>query len=289
MKVFAFSKALYATWIYLEPMRLLLDAGEGINFFLEGRLLAFRDLAITHAHTDHFTGLQNILITRLREMEMTGEDIPPLHIYYPAHSHTLERYFAYLSEVIIRWSELATLVPMEPGDTQPLQGARGLHLTALQANHRVYKQTALSYRVEQLRYSLKPEMQGKSQAELHRMIAEQGREAVTEPVRKPLVFYSGDGRPKLDLGSSDATLHIQESTFLEGDQKTDHATLAEAIQLFRDLKAQSLLLFHLSSRYTMTEFWDTLHALVPDESERERIHVVKPGQMLVRDIHVPGF
>lgn len=289
MKVFAFSKALYSTWLYLEPMRLLLDAGEGINFFLEGRLLAFRDLAITHAHTDHFTGLQNILITRLREMEMTGEHIPPLHVYYPADSQTLQRYFAYLEEVIFRWSELVHLVPMEPGDTHPLQGARGLHLTALQANHRVYKQTALSFRVEHLRYTLKPEMQDKPQAELHRLIAEQGRQAVTEPVLKPLLFYSGDGRPKLDPGSSGAPLHIQEATFLEGDQKTDHATLAEAIQLFRELRAESLLLFHLSTRYTLNEFRETLESLVPDENERERIHVIKPGQLFVRDLPVPGF
>ncbi len=289
MKVFAFSKALYSTWIYLEPMRLLLDAGEGINFFLEGRMLAFRDLAITHAHTDHFTGLQNIIITRLREQEVTGEPIPPLHIYYPADSHTLVRYFQYLEDVLSKWPELVVLQPMEPGDTVQLQGARNLHMTAIKANHRVYRQTALSYRVEQKRYALKPELEGKPQAEINKIVAEQGREAVTEPVMRTLVYYSGDGKPALDALSRRASLHIQETTFLEAHAKADHAGLPEAISLFRELEAEQLLLFHLSSRYTMREFWTTLDNLVPDPIERERIKAVKPGSMFVYDFTIPGF
>lgn len=289
MKVFAFSKALYSTWIYLEPMRLLLDAGEGVNFFLEGRLLAFRDLAITHAHTDHFTGLQNILITRLREQEVTGEPIPPLHIYYPADSHTLERYFDYLKDVIAKWSELAVFCPMNPGDTLALQGARNLYLTALKADHRVYRQTALSYRVEQKRHSLKPEFQGKPQSEINKIVSREGRDAVTEPVMRPLVYYSGDGKPVLDERSRGAALHIQETTFLETHAKADHAGLPEAIGAFRELEARQLLLFHLSSRYTMREFWNTLDHLVPDPEERERIRTVKPGSLFTYDFHIPGF
>ncbi len=291
MKVFAYSKALYSTWLYLEPMRLLLDAGEGINCFLEGRLLAFRDLAITHAHTDHFTGLQNILITRLREMEVTQEEIPPLNIYYPGNSRTLERYFQYLQDVMSRWNDLVVLHPLVPGDTLALQGARGLHLTALEAEHRVYKQTALSYRVEQLRYGLKPEIQGKPQSEINKIIAEKGKSAITEPIMRPLVFYSGDGRPRLDPVSRGAALHIQEATFLDtnGNKKIDHATLAEAIALFRELEANNLLLFHLSSRYTMHEFWSTFNRIVTSDEERERISVVKPGSLLTREIPMPGF
>lgn len=291
MKVFAYSKALYSTWLYLEPMRLLLDAGEGINCFLEGRLLAFRDLAITHAHTDHFTGLQNILITRLREMEVTKEDIPPLNIYYPGDSHSLVRYFQYLEDVMSRWSDLVELHPMEPGDTLPLQGARGLHLTALQAEHRVYKQTALSYRVEQLRYGLKAELQGKPQSEINRIIAEQGKSAITEPIMRTLVYYSGDGRPRLDPVSRGAALHIQEATFLDtgNNRKIDHATLAEAVALFRELEAEQMLLFHLSTRHSMHEFWSAFNRIVTSDEERERISVVKPGGMFVRDFVVPGF
>lgn len=289
MRIYGYSKALYSTWLYLEPLRLLLDAGEGLNSFLEGRLLAFRDVAITHSHTDHFTGLQNILITRMREMEVTGEDIPPLHLYFPYNSSTLDRYFQYLSEVTHLWDKLVVLQPMRPGDTLPLQGARGLFLTAMKAEHRVYRQVALSYRVSQERWVLKPEMEGLPQKEINRTIAERGREAVTERVQRPLVFYSGDGKAVYDPGSVGAPLMIQEATFLEPHPKVDHASLPEAIDLFRKQKAESLLLFHLSTRYEFRMFLQLLDKLVPDPEERQRIYAIKPGSMLVKDLPLPGF
>lgn len=289
MRVYAYSKALYSTWLYLEPLRLLFDAGEGVNTFLEGRLLAFRDVAITHAHTDHFTGLQNILITRMREMEVTGEAMPPLHLYYPYNSSTLERYFSYLEDVTHQWDKLVVLQPMRPGDTRPLQGARGLHLTALKAEHRVHRQVALSYRVTQERWVLKPEMQDLPQKEINKKIAQEGREAVTEQIYRPLVFYSGDGKVVRDPESDEASLLIQESTFLEPHPKVDHASLPEALALFREQKAASLLLFHLSTRYEFRLFLQALDRLVPDPDERARIFAIKPGSMLVKDIPVPGF
>lgn len=289
MKLYGYSKALYSTWLYLEPLRLLFDAGEGLNTFLEGRLLAFRDVAISHAHTDHFTGLQNILITRLREMEVTKEDLPPLHLYYPYNSGTLERYFSYLSDVTSRWDELVVLQPMRPGDTLPLQGARGLFLTAMRAEHRVHRQVALRYRVEQERWVLKKEMQGLPQREINQTIATQGREAVTERVLRPLVYYSGDGKAETDPDSEGVSLMIQESTFLEPHSKVDHASLPEALKVFREQKAESLLLFHLSTRYEFRQFLQLLDKLVPDPDERARIFAIKPGSMLNKDLNIPGF
>lgn len=289
MKIYGYSKALYSTWLYLEPLRLMFDAGEGLNTFLEGRLLAFRDIAITHAHTDHFTGLQNVLITRLREMEVTGEDLPPLHVYYPFNSGTLQRYFSYLEDVTQHWEKLIQLNPMRPGDTLPLQGARGLYLTAIKAEHRVHRQVALAYRITQERWALKEELRDIPQKEINRLIAEKGREAATERTLRPLIYYSGDGKPLFDEESKGASLMIQEATFLEPHARIDHSSLPEAIDLFRQVKADSLLLFHLSTRYEFRHFLQLLDKLVPDPDERARIFAIKPGNMLVRDIHIPGF
>lgn len=289
MKIYAYSKALYSTWLYLEPLRLLCDAGEGLNTFLEGRLLAFRNVALTHAHTDHFTGLQNIFITRLREMEVAGQELAPISVFYPEDSTTLARYFAYLEEVTSRWEDLATLQPMKPGDSYPLQGVRGLYITAHKADHYVYQQTALSYRVDVERWVLRPEMEGLPQSEINRKVATEGREAVTERKLLPLVFYSGDGRPVLDPDSREVSLLLQEATFLEPNTKVSHASLPEAIELFRALQAKHMLLFHLSTRYEFREFLQLLEKLVPDEEERARIYAIRPGNMLVRNIPVPGY
>ncbi len=289
MKIYAYSKALYSSWLYLESLRLLLDAGEGLNTFLEGRLLAIRNIALTHAHTDHFTGLQNIFITRLREMEVTGQPLPPVTLFYPNDSDTLERYFQYLEDVTSRWEELVTLRPIAVGEKVPLTGVRGLYLTALKADHYVYQQTALSFRIDQERWLLKPEFQDIPQEELNRKFAKEGREKLTTRILQPLIFYSGDGRVTLDPASKEIALLIHESTFLEPSQQLTHSSLPETIELFRELKAKQLLLYHLSTRYEFKEYLKKLEALVPDPKERARIHLIRPGQLFFKDIPVLGF
>ncbi len=289
MKVFGYSKALYSSWFYLEPLRLVFDAGEGINCYLEGRLLAFRDLAITHAHTDHFTGLQNILTTRLREMEVTGEELPPLYVYYPSDSYTLERYFTYLREVIDKSDRLFIPVPLNPGDKIQLQGGRALYLQALKAKHKIYNQTALAYRVERKRWKLKEEFAQLPQAEINKLIREKGKEFATEETYQPLIYYSGDGRPLYDRGNDEISLMFQEATFLEPHEKLDHSHLKESVELFIKQRARYLVLFHLSSRYTFKEYLTALEYLVEEPELRKKIWLVKPGKLFVEDLPVPGF
>lgn len=289
MKIFGYSKALYSTWLYLEPLRLLFDAGEGLNSFLEGRLLAFRNIAITHAHTDHFTGLQNIFITRLREMEVTKQPLPPIKLFYPEDSHTLRHYFDYLEKVTNRWDELVQLQPVRPGQTYPLEGVRGVYLNVLKADHYVYQQTAVCYRLDQERFSLKPELQELLQAEINKRIANEGRDALTTRVLRPLIFYSGDGRAIGDKDSQDVPLMIHEATFLEPSPKVAHASLPEVIKLYRETNAKHLLLFHLSTRYEYKEFIQLLDKLVPEQKERSRVFVIRPGGMFAKNIPVPGF
>ncbi len=289
MKIFAYSKALYSTWLYLEPLRLLLDAGEGLNAALEGRLLAFRDVVISHSHTDHFTGLQNILVTRLREMDVAEQEIPPMQWIFPEDSGTLWRYFDYLKEVTRPWEKLVTLVPVKPGQVIPLQGVRGMYLTVLEADHYVHKQTALSFRIEKERWALRPELEGKPQSEINRIVATEGREAIAVRQFQPLVYYSADTRPVYHEGNEGIPLMIHESTFLEPNEHTSHACLPEVVELFRRQQPRLMLLFHLSTRYDFKEFMQLLEELVPDEEERARFFVVRPGRMFSMDLPTPGL
>jgi ribonuclease Z len=289
MKIYAYSKALYSTWFYLEPLRLLLDAGEGLNAALEGRLLGFRDIVISHSHTDHFTGLQNILVTRLREMEVAEQPILPLQIIFPEDSDTLWRYFDYLKLVTHRWDELLTLVPTRPGQHLPLQGVRGMYLSVLEADHHVYKQTALAFRVEKERWALKPEWEGKPQQDINRAIGKEGRAAVAERGFQPLIHYSADTRVLYHEINQGIPLMIHEATFIEPHPQTSHASLEEVVELFLAQQPQQLLLFHLSTRYEFKEFTDRLEALIPDAAMRERISIVRPGRFFAQDIPTPGL
>jgi ribonuclease BN (tRNA processing enzyme) len=222
-------------------------------------------------------------------MEVTKEPMPKLLLMYPHDSYTIKRYLAYIEDVTERFHDLVDVRPLRVGDSVPLQGVRGLHLNVLKADHFVHRQTAFSYRIDREHYELKEEVRALPQQEINRRIAQEGRAALTNCVHKPLVFYSGDGRPVLDPKSRKVPLMIHEATFLESGHKPTHADLPAVVALFREMEAKQLILFHLSTRYHYKEFMQELDHLVPNPRERERITVVRPGSMYQRDIPVPGY
>ena len=83
LTVVGHSRALYSTWIHVPELGLLLDAGEGVNEGLGGRLAAVDTIAISHGHTDHFTGLMNAVLTRRRMGGQATLERPPLRVIYP--------------------------------------------------------------------------------------------------------------------------------------------------------------------------------------------------------------
>lgn len=285
MKIYGYSKALFANWIYVEPLRLLLDAGEGVNNILEGHLLGVHDLLLSHGHTDHFTGLHSLLMLRRREIVERGQSLPRLQVYYPAGSQTLSLYLEYLARAISPWEDLVALHPMEPGSQSRLQGREDLQVSAFAMEH-MSQEACLGYRVSQLRRKLRPELHGLSGEELSQLRKRGGEEALSVEQEHPLVTYSGDGRPMQDEASQGVELLIHEATFLEAGQSTEHSTLAEAIDVFTTLDAKRLLLCHFSSRYTAEEITAALDALVPDSHTRDKIDLLLPGEPFTRNLPI---
>lgn len=294
MRIAAYSKALYATWVYVDTLRLLFDAGEGLNTHLEGRLLAFRDVALTHGHTDHFTGLHNIFITRLRYRQQAdaagGEAAAePLRVLYPDGDEEIAGYLAYLRAALLdRYPGLAELVPVAPGDRIPLHAVRGLTLQPFAVTHRG-PATCLGWRVLQERWKLRPELHGTPQPELNRLAAERGREAITERVEVPLLVLSGDSRPLPPDAARGAALLVHEATFMGERLDESHSTLEEAVATWRAAGAERLLVYHFSSRYRGADVARALDELLPDPEERARVWYVAPGEVFERDIRIAGL
>jgi ribonuclease Z len=294
MRIAAYSKALYATWVYADTLRLLFDAGEGLNTHLEGRLLAFRDVALTHGHTDHFTGLHNVFITRLRYRQQAAASADeaatgPLRVLWPADDEELAGYLAYLRRALLdRNPGLAELVPVAPGDRVPLRGVRGVTLEPFAVNHRGGA-TCLGWRVLQERWKLRPELAGTPQSELNRMAAADGREAIGERVEVPLLVLSGDTRPLPPEVAAGAGLLLHEATFIGERLEESHSTLEEAVATWRAARAERLLVYHFSARYRAADIVRALDELVPEPEERARVWYVPPGEVFERDIRIAGL
>jgi len=294
MRIAAYSKALYATWVYVDTLRVLFDAGEGLNTHLEGRLLAFRDVALTHGHTDHFTGLHNVFITRLRYRQQAdtagGEAAAePLRVLYPAGDDEIAGYLAYLRRALLdRHPGLAELVPVAPGDRIPLRSVRGVTLEPFPVAHRG-PATCLGWRVLQERWKLRPELQGAPQAELNRLAAANGREAISQRVEVPLLVLSGDSRPLSPDVARGAGLLVHEATFIGEQLDESHSTLEDAVATWRAAGAERLLVYHFSSRYRAGDVARALDELLPDPQERARVWYVAPGEVFERDIRISGM
>lgn len=288
MHITAYSKALLSNWFYIEPLRLLLDAGEGIGPFLESRALGIQDVFLSHAHVDHFTGLRLLLLMRRRGIFRNESPLPPLRIYFPATSGVFQRYFAYLAGEFFDWDEMVELHPMMPEDRVALRTGRDLEALAMEVQHVPYD-LCLGYRIVQKRWKLRPAFQKLDGKAIRTLIEAQGREALSDRLEVPVLVFSGDGKPLQDEASRGAMLLIHEATFLDPDTSDVHSTLSEAIAAFERLQAERLLLYHFSVRYTPAQITAALERLVPDTTRRSMIHLVLPGHLFDETLPIKMF
>jgi ribonuclease Z len=253
-----YSKAIYSTWFYYSPDRLLLDAGEGVASRLENRAFAIRKVCLSHGHLDHISGLPTLLNIRSAGM---GEKTKPLEIFYPKGDRYVEGLKAHLDRAMGRMTYELAWIPIVPGARIPLnteeedeparQHAR--FLETLETQHGGSK--TLGYRVVENRRRLRPDFTGRPQEEIRALVQAEGREAITEEYAHRLLCYLGDGVPIGVEPFADADILMHEATFLDAADRENyvHSTLDEAVEQAVAARAKNLVLFHLSSRYPRRE------------------------------------
>jgi ribonuclease Z len=104
-----------------------------------------------------------------------------------------------------------------------------------------------------------------AQHELAQRAREQGRDAVDalmEEFDTILVAWGGDGLPLPLKPIRNAEVLFHEATLLDAaDRKSQkHSTLEEAIRTARDAKVQTLVVNHVSGRYTRDEVMEAARA-----------------------------
>ncbi len=249
MRLLIYSKALYSTFVYYSPDRILFDAGEGVSSILANKAFAIKRVFLSHGHADHIAGLVGLVNIRNNAM---GDKEKELTIYYPKGNYLISEMINFLARTNRRLSYSLEWIPLEPGDrVELLQGQMPRYIEAFPTVH-VPNENSLGYNIVEVRHRLRAELVGATQEEIVRIVREKGREAVSETYEQRLFSYGGDSVPIKPAYVQGTEVLCHDTTFLdERDRKEyKHATLKEAIEVARAAGVQKeLICLHISSRY----------------------------------------
>ena len=248
--------------IQREGETLLFDCGEGTQrqMMRFGVGFSFRDVFVTHYHSDHFLGV----IGLFRTMGLMDRK-EPVTLYGPKGAHRILT--AALSVGIERTKFPVEIVEVKPGDRM---GRGDYELAVFETDHRAdtvgYALVELDrlgrFDPERARALGIPE--GPLWGQIHRgkpVTLPDGRvvtpgELVGPPRPGRTVVYTGDTRPHPSVVqvSRGADLLIHEATFGEDEREraaeTGHATAREAALIAREAGVRRLVLTHISPRYS---------------------------------------
>ncbi|HBT40299.1 MAG: MBL fold metallo-hydrolase [Pseudothermotoga sp.] len=245
-----YSKALYSTWIYYAPERILFDAGEGVSLTMANRIYAIKYIFLTHGHVDHISGLWTIINSRNNSM---GDREKPLTIYYPKGNTAVEEWLQFILKVNGSLRFELSFVPIVAGQRIFLRqaGSFSRYIVPFKVRHTQYDQS-FGYNVIEVRRRLKEEFKNLKESEIARLSKELGQEKITESYEKKVLTISGDtyGIDPSDAFETEILLH--ECTFLKKEDRkmNAHAALDEVLSIAREARVKKLVLYHISTRYS---------------------------------------
>ncbi len=244
-----YSKALYSSWMYYSPDRMLIDCGEGASTYLGNKSFAVQRVFLTHGHADHIAGLWGLVNTRNNAM---GDKEKSLEIYYPKNNRSVEEFLDFILKVNNDLKYMLSIKPIEVGEEVVLHRTGGVkRIIRPFKTHHTINEISFGYNIYERRKHLKDEYRNLTQDEILDMIKKYGREEITVDYEHKILTISGDATPISVKEAYETDLLVHESTFLdEADRKgNNHSSLKEVLKLAREAKVKSLILYHISTRY----------------------------------------
>ena len=277
MKIAAYSTALYSTWIFVEELRLLFDAGDGVAAALGGKGRKAKTVALSHSDRDHVTGL-----LQLQQLHARHNG---LRVLYPADSRGIPlladfcRRFDPWAGPYVNWERVL------PDERVALEGDLALiPVTNTHVPGRGVR--SLGYKVVRTVRKLKAEYAGTPGA----VLATMDREETTQAFERPLLAFSGDTGPMDPATWAGQPILLHEATFLRqadverGPERTQlHSCLDEVLDLARAARPGRLVLTHLSPRYAEAEARAAIETMAREMRLDFPVWLVPPGR-LVSDV-----
>ena len=271
LTITAASTALFSTWLFVENLGLLLDAGDGVSASLGQKGRKVRHVFVTHADRDHLCGL-------LQLNQLNAKDGSP-SIYYPKDCGS----FPALRDFVANFdpqSGPANWQGLTAGDTVDLNN--GFFIEARDSAHVEAGgfTKALDFTLSSIRKSLKAEYRNLTGPQIANLREQVGEAGITESRTEKLLGYSGDA-PALDPAHWEGVrILIHEATFLEPEiARNAHSNLPQVIQAASELPLEALILIHFSARYTTAEIVESIQKEAAKVAPNFPIFAVIPGQV----------
>ena len=278
LTITASSSALFATWVFIEELDVLFDAGDGLSAGLMQRARKIKHIFISHADRDHVCGL-------LQFHQLNARDGIPT-IYYPKDCGS----FPALRDFMSRFdpqSGPATWHPLTAGDdifidenSHSVLALTSDHVPVGVSDSAAKVTKALRFVVQGRRRTLREKHRNLSGHEIARIRSEQGEDAITEVQTDKLVGYSGDAS-HLEPGAwRGVKILLHECTFLDPyTARRAHSNLIQVLEAASELDLEALILFHFSTRYTSEEITSAIAAEAGKRKLSFPVHAILPGEL----------
>lgn len=281
MKILSYSKALYSSWLYYSPDRILFDAGESVSSIMGNKSFAIEKVFLSHGHTDHIAGLISLINIRNNAM---GDKKKPLDIYYPRNNFHISEMMNYLFKTNSNIRYQLNWFPLNPGESVQVFGEEDSRSARCVSSFRTEHskgEVSLGYNVVETRQRLKSKYRDLSQKEIEELVHSKGRDEVVKNYQQKLFTYGGDSVPLDPAKVEETEILCHDCTFLdEADRKQfKHATLREAIQVGKAANVRKkLICMHISSRYKQN-FRDLADNAISDEDPSFEVVMIPPGKI----------
>ncbi|MDW3652725.1 MAG: MBL fold metallo-hydrolase [Bacteroidia bacterium] len=276
--IHAYSTALFSSWINIEQLGILFDAGDGLSAGLLQKAHKIKHVFISHPDRDHLGGL-------LQFNQLNARPGFPV-IYYPkdAGSFPALRDFQNKFDPHVQLAKWEAII-----DGSEIQIKKQLHVKAIRNEHiacdpGIHK--SLGFKVFESRRKLKKEFQGLGEQEIKEIVLKKGREFLTHELKRNVISYSGDTPVDNYEKWDKSEILIHEATFLKPEKDdaieskgNKHSRIDEVFKMVSEIEVGSLILSHFSSRYSKEQIQASIRQMCKNFQIKIPVYAIYPGQI----------